>query len=191
VPISILPFDQPTRLFQKRSLQRIDSRPETSGISEHAPQVGSPRRTGPALEKKSAHRPMQPVSGPVPLSSFKWSWRRDLNPRPSDYKSDALPAELRQPFPPGKYPENQFQRPKSIPKTRTDTLPLRTFNGTEIKVSTPRRAEQTGPAQHENWPLSTAKTQRAASAQSRFASKSVASRLNSFPYLHLCIQFKR
>ena len=24
------------------------------------------------------------------------SWRRDLNPRPSDYKSDALPAELRQ-----------------------------------------------------------------------------------------------
>jgi hypothetical protein len=28
-----------------------------------------------------------------------WSWRRDLNPRPSDYKSDALPAELRQPLP--------------------------------------------------------------------------------------------
>jgi hypothetical protein len=26
----------------------------------------------------------------------EWSWRRDLNPRPSDYKSDALPAELRQ-----------------------------------------------------------------------------------------------
>src|SRR5215469_3968372 len=30
---------------------------------------------------------------------FNWSWRRDLNPRPSDYKSDALPAELRQQFP--------------------------------------------------------------------------------------------
>jgi len=28
-------------------------------------------------------------------------------------------------------------------KSRTDTLPLRTFNGTEIKVSTPRQAEQT------------------------------------------------
>ena len=27
---------------------------------------------------------------------LSWSWRRDLNPRPSDYKSDALPAELRQ-----------------------------------------------------------------------------------------------
>jgi hypothetical protein len=26
----------------------------------------------------------------------KWSWRRGLNPRPSDYKSDALPTELRQ-----------------------------------------------------------------------------------------------
>jgi hypothetical protein len=30
------------------------------------------------------------------LASVLWSWRRDLNPRPSDYKSDALPAELRQ-----------------------------------------------------------------------------------------------
>src|ERR1700730_11963099 len=29
--------------------------------------------------------------------SLKLSWRRELNPRPSDYKSDALPAELRQP----------------------------------------------------------------------------------------------
>src|SRR5258707_128289 len=27
---------------------------------------------------------------------FFWSWRRELNPRPSDYKSDALPTELRQ-----------------------------------------------------------------------------------------------
>src|ERR1039458_404759 len=26
---------------------------------------------------------------------ISWSWRRDLNPRPSDYKSDALPTELR------------------------------------------------------------------------------------------------
>jgi hypothetical protein len=27
---------------------------------------------------------------------FIASWRRDLNPRPADYKSAALPAELRQ-----------------------------------------------------------------------------------------------
>ena len=32
-----------------------------------------------------------------------WSWRRDSNPRPSDYKSDALPAELRQPPNPNNY----------------------------------------------------------------------------------------
>ena len=29
------------------------------------------------------------------LFSLIWSRRRDLNPRPSDYKSDALPTELR------------------------------------------------------------------------------------------------
>ena len=31
------------------------------------------------------------------LPSGRLSWRRELNPRPSDYKSDALPTELRQP----------------------------------------------------------------------------------------------
>jgi hypothetical protein len=31
-------------------------------------------------------------------SLLLWSWRRDLNPRPSDYKSDALPTELRQQY---------------------------------------------------------------------------------------------
>ena len=37
-----------------------------------------------------------------PNEPNRWSWRRDLNPRPSDYKSDALPTELRQPV--GKHP---------------------------------------------------------------------------------------
>ncbi len=32
----------------------------------------------------------------LPRKISWWSWRRELNPRPSDYKSDALPAELRQ-----------------------------------------------------------------------------------------------
>jgi hypothetical protein len=32
----------------------------------------------------------------IPPQANRWSWRRELNPRPSDYKSDALPAELRQ-----------------------------------------------------------------------------------------------
>jgi hypothetical protein len=35
------------------------------------------------------------IRSPV-LDRQCWSWRRDLNPRPSDYKSDALPTELRQ-----------------------------------------------------------------------------------------------
>ena len=77
------------------------SRPyrKTSGLSEHAPQWD--HRGGQARRFKN----------PAPvlklcchfLARFlllKWSWRRDLNPRPSDYKSDALPAELRQPDPP-------------------------------------------------------------------------------------------
>jgi hypothetical protein len=35
----------------------------------------------------------------LPKKFVLWSWRRDSNPRPSDYKSDALPTELRQQFP--------------------------------------------------------------------------------------------
>jgi hypothetical protein len=72
----------------------------------------------------------------VDSAFLQWSWRRDLNPRPSDYKSDALPAELRQPIPPGNRPGD--------PKKRTGTPPLRPYYGTEIKVSTPPRTEQTG-----------------------------------------------
>jgi hypothetical protein len=63
-----------------------------------------------------------------------WSWRRDLNPRPSDYKSDALPAELRQ----------LDSHPETTPdprKTCGHTAPH--VHGTEIKVSIPLRAEQT------------------------------------------------
>ena len=46
---------------------------------------------------RNVHRPVPcaaltgyPVRGPW------WSWREDLNPRPADYKSAALPTELRQ-----------------------------------------------------------------------------------------------
>ena len=34
-----------------------------------------------------------------PQTASTWSWRRDLNPRPPDYKSGALPTELRQRHP--------------------------------------------------------------------------------------------
>lgn len=41
---------------------------------------------------------------PGPLRRFRfsgtpWSWRWDLNPQPADYKSAALPIELRQRLP--------------------------------------------------------------------------------------------
>src|SRR5215469_2416188 len=39
---------------------------------------------------------MSGFAPPRAPAAFWWSWRRELNPRPSDYKSDALPAELRQ-----------------------------------------------------------------------------------------------
>ncbi len=39
----------------------------------------------------------RPPSVDFPRTSTRpWSWRRDLNPRPADYKSAALPPELRQ-----------------------------------------------------------------------------------------------
>ena len=41
--------------------------------------------------------------------------------------------------------ETNLDAQKSIPMKRADTLPLRTFNGTEIKVSTPPPPEQTMP----------------------------------------------
>ncbi len=38
------------------------------------------------------------------FSRMGWSWREELNPRPTDYKSVALPTELRQQR--GHYPNN-------------------------------------------------------------------------------------
>ena len=58
--------------------------------------VGLPQRTNPAFPLTSAE-PQNLFAARCPSLVSKWSWRRDLNPRPSDYKSDALPAELRQP----------------------------------------------------------------------------------------------
>ena len=88
-------------------------------------------------------RVLQPQ--PPSPGSHEWSWRRDLNPRPSDYKSDALPAELRQPFPPGDHPEEQRGDKKPSRKCKR-THPRYAHNGTEIKVSIPPPTEQTRPA---------------------------------------------
>ena len=53
------------------------------------------------LRRALARRVYSPVPltarPPLHASAACWSRRRDLNPRPSDYKSDALPTELRRP----------------------------------------------------------------------------------------------
>jgi hypothetical protein len=117
----------PTRHHCRSALQRINLHPESYRRWE------SMHLSGIAAEDRSGGRKIDAsakLSGRfrMAFAPLKWSWRRDLNPRPSDYKSDALPAELRQP--------NSPEDPVRNSETRTDTLPLRTYNGTEIKVST-------------------------------------------------------
>jgi hypothetical protein len=110
--------------------------------------VGSPRRTGPAL-KKLTRRSKTCCRFQHRFQISKWSWRRDLNPRPSDYKSDALPAELRQPkdgFPCFAKP---LRHPEIYPVIRAGTLLLRAYHGTVSKVSTPQTPQQTGRIRHE------------------------------------------
>jgi hypothetical protein len=72
----------------------------TARRSLHAGKVPN----GVGLEKPAAPLPSPPNRRKI-VSSFVvtlscsvvlWSWRRDLNPRPPDYKSGALPTELRQ-----------------------------------------------------------------------------------------------
>ena len=54
------------------------------------------------IKAGSGFRLQAPVFAIAPTHACKppqlWSWRRDLNPRPPDYKSGALPTELRQQF---------------------------------------------------------------------------------------------
>ena len=68
--------------------------------------------------KSSATLPKMPI--------LNLSWRRELNPRPSDYKSDALPTELRQPRKPTKYITQaiELQAPSKFQATVLPTLDL-------------------------------------------------------------------
>jgi hypothetical protein len=52
------------------------------------------QHTGPACPEKRRRglpRPTARGHSSVTCRCFPWSWRRDLNPRPADYKSAALP----------------------------------------------------------------------------------------------------
>ena len=53
-------------------------------------------RTTEATSNRFTVCPLWPLGNSSILYSKKWSWRWDSNPRPADYKSAALPTELRQ-----------------------------------------------------------------------------------------------
>ena len=101
----------------------------------------------PGAQKSCSPVKLLPLQPPRFRLPFKWSWRRDLNPRPSDYKSDALPAELRQ----------LITHRKPVPETRKDarTHSRSAYHGTEIKVSIPSHPEQThkAPFQRRSKPI--------------------------------------
>ena len=70
----------PTRTEQDRRMEQM------------AMQIGLESRDTSPSPLSRGIRPHPDEKSPC----LKLSWRRDLNPRPSDYKSDALPTELRQ-----------------------------------------------------------------------------------------------
>ena len=95
-------------LYNKKSPIKSDFFAVTSFLHNH---YGGRRwiRTIEAKRNRFTVCPLWPL-GNSPLSSFskikayclnsrlQWSWWTDLNPRPADYKSAALPTELHQRF---------------------------------------------------------------------------------------------
>ncbi len=87
-------------------------RPSSTGPSWWHPFPRGPSRQHPSRQ----HRLGRTISA-EPLSTEPWclrpSWRRDSNPQPADYKSAALPVELRQRSPKLASNHGGFQRPAS------------------------------------------------------------------------------
>ena len=88
------PADKVTIYFRNTGKPRLAQ--ETPRRSHGSLHTGKDRN-GVRLEKPVA--PLPPPAEFVSLFIVSWSWRRDLNPRPPDYKSGALPTELRQQTP--------------------------------------------------------------------------------------------
>jgi hypothetical protein len=128
-----LPLQQIKIQLQPDPLPRITRLTGNLRLVGACTSVGSPQRTDSAfpLSRRTQNLP----AARCPVLAFKWSWRRDLNPRPSDYKSDALPAELRQ-------PDHYKTLPGNHREIRGHT-PAPRIHGTVSKVSTPETAEQT------------------------------------------------
>ena len=121
--------------------------PRTPQPSGEPPELWSMQLSGITAEMRPGARKLRFAGKPLPLSplvpaSVLWSWRRDLNPRPSDYKSDALPAELRQlsgdssrpAIPPETFPEGRIV---------SGHTPAFRLLGTEFKVSIAAHPGQT------------------------------------------------
>src|SRR5665213_728127 len=60
-----------------------------------------------------------------------WSWRRDLNPRPPDYKSGALPAELRQHL-----TANELIYANSKPRSQTSRALSQLYHSSQTRIQT-------------------------------------------------------
>ena len=88
-------------------MQRLAGHTEISTTMRYVHLNDDDVRAAMAKEREESVGILPPIPSkrrllPSPIDPYKlltkilWSWRRDLNPRPSDYKSDALPTELRQ-----------------------------------------------------------------------------------------------
>jgi hypothetical protein len=67
------------------------------------------------------------------LKIVKWSWRRDLNPQPADYKSAALPIELLQPITIDKWKLETTLKVSPSSRTLIKETSLHNANGTEFQ----------------------------------------------------------
>ena len=104
----VLFFDPEPCPFKTASLAHA----ATSGVpdvAQPALEVGSLPEQARRARKTARRRKLLAVSISRIRPRIAWSWRRDLNPRPSDYKSDALPTELRQPAH-GRSPRKTLER---------------------------------------------------------------------------------
>jgi hypothetical protein len=123
----------PTQLSAHPSSAHAATSGRSPELPDISPEVDSPRSQNPGVQNLVPAGQLLPLSSPV-SASLLWSWRRDLNPRPSDYKSDALPAELRQLF---HHPE-AFPEPDSC----ADTLQLSAYTAQKSRLAHRRTASK-------------------------------------------------